>query len=82
MAIPPGFPGCTMYRMLLTALFPNIDLTDWQILFCGLFFFPESPRHLIATDREDEGLRVLKKLHYDGHNGMLFLSGLLFIRLC
>jgi hypothetical protein len=29
---------------------------------------------LIATDREDEGLRVLKKLHYDGHNGMLFLS--------
>ncbi|KAL5348663.1 hypothetical protein ACLOAV_006080 [Pseudogymnoascus australis] len=38
------------------------------ILFFGLFFFPESPRHLIATDREDEGLRVLKKLHYNGTN--------------
>lgn len=31
-------------------------------------FFPESPRHLIATDREEEALRVLQKLHYDGTN--------------
>lgn len=31
-------------------------------------FFPESPRHLVATDREDEALRVLQKLHYDGTN--------------
>lgn len=35
-----------------------------------MFFAPESPRHLIATDRDDEALRVLRKLHYDGHNGM------------
>ena len=33
-----------------------------------MFFFPESPRHLIATDREDEGMKILRKLHYNGHN--------------
>lgn len=31
-------------------------------------FFPESPRHLIETDREDEAMRVLRKLHSDGTN--------------
>ncbi|KIM94794.1 hypothetical protein OIDMADRAFT_60564 [Oidiodendron maius Zn] len=39
------------------------------ILVVGMLFFPESPRHLLATDREDEGMRVLKKLHYNGSNG-------------
>jgi hypothetical protein len=31
-------------------------------------FFPESPRHLMETDREEEAMRVLTKLHYNGHN--------------
>ena len=38
------------------------------ILLVGLVFFPESPRHLIEKDRDDEALRVLRKLHYDGSN--------------
>lgn len=38
------------------------------LLIAGLFFFPESPRHLMETDREEEALRVLKKLHYNGSN--------------
>lgn len=38
-----------------------------------MIFFPESPRHLMATDRQDEALRVLKKLHYNGSNGILLL---------
>ena len=38
------------------------------ILLIGIVFFPESPRHLIETDREEEGLKVLKKLHFDGGN--------------
>jgi hypothetical protein len=33
-----------------------------------MFFFPESPRHLMATDREDEAMQILQKLHYNGHN--------------
>ncbi|TVY47712.1 MFS glucose transporter [Lachnellula occidentalis] len=39
------------------------------ILAVGMIFFPESPRHLMATDREEEAMRVLKKLHYNGSNG-------------
>lgn len=39
------------------------------VLLCiGLFWLPESPRHLIATDRSDEGMAVLKRLHFDGSN--------------
>jgi MFS family permease len=38
------------------------------ILALGILFLPESPRHLVETDREDEALRVIQKLHYDGHN--------------
>ncbi|KAF2732768.1 general substrate transporter [Polyplosphaeria fusca] len=38
------------------------------MLICGIMFFPESPRHLIETDRADEALVVLKKLHYNGSN--------------
>jgi len=29
---------------------------------------PESPRHLMETDREEEALRVLRKLHFTGAN--------------
>ncbi|KAF2811729.1 general substrate transporter [Mytilinidion resinicola] len=38
------------------------------ILVLGLFFLPESPRWLMEKDRGDEAMRVLRKLHYDGHN--------------
>ncbi|KAF2870897.1 sugar carrier protein A [Massariosphaeria phaeospora] len=38
------------------------------IIICGILFFPESPRHLVETDRAEEALVVLKKLHYDGTN--------------
>lgn len=38
------------------------------LLAVGMFWFPESPRHLIATDRLEEGRAVLHKLHYDGSN--------------
>ncbi|KAK4149479.1 MFS sugar transporter-like protein [Chaetomidium leptoderma] len=38
------------------------------ILVCGIMFFPESPRHLMEIDREDEAMRVLRKLHFDGTN--------------
>jgi hypothetical protein len=31
-------------------------------------FFPESPRHLMQTDREDQALKVLNKLHFNGSN--------------
>lgn len=33
-----------------------------------MLFFPESPRYLVETDRSDEALKVIKKLHYDGTN--------------
>ncbi|KAK2758976.1 hypothetical protein FQN54_003074 [Arachnomyces sp. PD_36] len=38
------------------------------ILFIGLFWFPESPRHLIEKENYEEAMRVLRKLHYDGTN--------------
>ncbi|PLB44374.1 general substrate transporter [Aspergillus steynii IBT 23096] len=38
------------------------------MLFFGLFWLPESPRHLIEKKKDEEALRVLKRLHYDGTN--------------
>lgn len=38
------------------------------LLALGIMFFPESPRHLMETDREEEAMRVLQKLHADGTN--------------
>ncbi|KAF1835915.1 MFS sugar transporter-like protein [Decorospora gaudefroyi] len=38
------------------------------VIICGIMFFPESPRYLVETDRADEAMRVLRKLHYDGSN--------------
>ncbi|OMP86428.1 High-affinity glucose transporter [Diplodia seriata] len=38
------------------------------LLMCGMPFFPESPRHLLETDRDEEAMRVLRKLHYNGEN--------------
>lgn len=56
-------------------------LTSKQILVIGMFFFPESPRHLMATDREDEALVVLKKLHYNGSNGWFLCPKISAVRL-
>jgi hypothetical protein len=39
-----------------------------SILALGIMFMPESPRHLMETDREDEAMKVLHRLHYNGHN--------------
>jgi MFS family permease len=38
------------------------------MLIIGLIFFPESPRHLLETDRDEEAMRVLRKLHFNGSN--------------
>ncbi|OTA91483.1 hypothetical protein M434DRAFT_388524 [Hypoxylon sp. CO27-5] len=39
------------------------------VLLCiGMLWLPESPRHLIAIDRLDEGMSILRKLHYNGSN--------------
>ncbi|KZZ95573.1 General substrate transporter [Ascosphaera apis ARSEF 7405] len=38
------------------------------ILMFGMFIFPESPRYLIQKLRYDEGIQVLRKLHYTGSN--------------
>jgi hypothetical protein len=38
------------------------------MLVCGMMFFPESPRYLVETDRAEDALVVLKKLHYNGSN--------------
>ncbi|KAF9893027.1 hypothetical protein FE257_012438 [Aspergillus nanangensis] len=38
------------------------------ILVIGMFFFPESPRYLVETERYEEAQRVLRKLHFDGSN--------------
>lgn len=70
MAISTGFPGCSLHRELSQTFVRSCPLTHMQLLIVGMFFLPESPRHLIATDRDEEGLRILRKLHYDGTNGM------------
>jgi MFS family permease len=38
------------------------------LLLVGLIWLPESPRHLIEKDRDDAAMKILRKLHYDGHN--------------
>lgn len=38
------------------------------MLCLGMFWLPESPRHLIEKQKDDEALRVLSRLHYDGTN--------------
>lgn len=40
-----------------------------SILLCiGMMWLPESPRHLIATDRLEDAMSILRKLHFDGKN--------------
>ncbi|CRG88669.1 Quinate permease [Talaromyces islandicus] len=38
------------------------------MLCIGMFWLPESPRHLIERDQDDKAMRILKRLHYDGTN--------------
>ncbi|KAF2136177.1 uncharacterized protein K452DRAFT_313419 [Aplosporella prunicola CBS 121167] len=38
------------------------------ILMAGIMFFPESPRHLLEKDKDEEAMRVLRKLHFNGQN--------------
>lgn len=33
-----------------------------------MLFMPESPRYLVETEKYDEAMRILKRLHYDGTN--------------
>ncbi|RMI97527.1 hypothetical protein BHE90_012241 [Fusarium euwallaceae] len=38
------------------------------LLCVGMMWLPETPRHLIASDRLEEGMAILRKLHFDGKN--------------
>ncbi|PKX92235.1 sugar porter family MFS transporter [Aspergillus novofumigatus IBT 16806] len=38
------------------------------LLVVGMIFMPESPRYLVETEKYDEAMRILKRLHYDGTN--------------
>lgn len=38
------------------------------MLLIGFIWLPESPRWLIENDRSEDGLAILRKLHYDGTN--------------
>lgn len=38
------------------------------LLLVGFFWLPESPRWLIENDRDEDGLVILRRLHYDGTN--------------
>ncbi|KKK19664.1 hypothetical protein P175DRAFT_0426692 [Aspergillus ochraceoroseus IBT 24754] len=44
----------------------GIQIVPGVILFCGLFFFPKSPRWLASKDRWDECIQVLARLHGNG----------------
>ncbi|KAF5640977.1 uncharacterized protein FTJAE_4275 [Fusarium tjaetaba] len=49
--------------------FPLAFQTFPSALLClGMLWLPETPRHLIATDQLDDGMRTLRKLHFDGSN--------------
>ena len=56
---PAALPGSQVsWRVPLA-----VQCVPCIILTCGIMFFPESPRHLMETDREEEAMKVLKKLH-------------------
>lgn len=50
------------------------------ILLVGLLWMPESPRYSIETGKEEEGMRVLRKLHFDGLNEEWIQSEFLSIK--
>jgi DNA integrity scanning protein DisA with diadenylate cyclase activity len=45
-----------------------VQIIPCVFLATGVMFFPESPRHLMETDREEQALAVLRKLHFNGSN--------------
>lgn len=38
------------------------------LLLVGLIWLNESPRYLIEVDRDEEGMKILRRLHYNGSN--------------
>jgi MFS family permease len=61
--------GHAIETMLIWSRFPlGFQIFPAILLLVGLIWLPESPRWLIDQDRDEEALRVLRKLHYDGHN--------------
>lgn len=38
------------------------------MLAVGMFFLPESPRHLIEKNKHEEAMKIMRRLHYDGTN--------------
>ncbi|CEL07014.1 Putative Function: high affinity glucose transporter (Precursor) [Aspergillus calidoustus] len=58
---------------------PDTNSVQWRfplafqglpsILLCiGMIWLPESPRHLVEKQKDEEAMRVLRRLHYDGTN--------------
>ncbi|KAG9092067.1 hypothetical protein FRC06_000258, partial [Ceratobasidium sp. 370] len=58
-----GIQGVAAWRLPL-----GLQMLPALILFLGMFFFPYSPRWLVAQGREEEAYAVLQKLHYNGEN--------------
>lgn len=38
------------------------------MLCVGMFWLPESPRHLVEQQKDEEAMKVLWRLHHDGTN--------------
>ncbi|KAK5128472.1 hypothetical protein LTR85_003140 [Meristemomyces frigidus] len=61
-------PSDSSYAALQWRFPLSFQVLPALLLLIGLIWLPESPRWLIEVDRDDEGLKVLRKLHYDGTN--------------
>lgn len=61
-------PSASSYAALQWRFPLAFQVLPALLLLVGLIFLPESPRWLLEVDRDDEGLKVLRKLHYDGTN--------------
>lgn len=45
------------------------------LLLCiGMFWLPESPRHLVEKQKDEEAMKVLRRLHHDGTNDEWILT--------
>ncbi|KAF8607787.1 general substrate transporter [Ceratobasidium sp. AG-I] len=58
-----GIHGVAAWRLPL-----GLQMLPALILFIGMFYFPFSPRWLVAQGREEEAYGVLQKLHFNGEN--------------